>query len=115
MATAACAIRRAPAPAMAAASSAVVVPNQCIEEIRKGPHTYCRGESLERLSCYRMLLTRKKGCEQLEVTTKPEHKPITFISPHQAPLDDGPTWLTTPVYDCTTSDSHCWVRLTWAA
>lgn len=45
----------------------LVVPNYCIEKIEKGPDTYCRGHAIDKLMCFKIVLTKKKGCEQLEV------------------------------------------------
>lgn len=53
----------------------LVVPNGCIEEIRKGTDTYCRGRDLEHLHCYKIKLVKKVGCEHLDVNPNPEHTP----------------------------------------
>lgn len=45
----------------------LMVPRQCIESVELSPDTYCRGKSLQELTCYRIQLHKKKDCEMLEV------------------------------------------------
>lgn len=50
----------------------VVIPNQCIESVEKNAKTECSGPDSKHLRCFDVTLTRKAGCEVLQV--KPKEK-----------------------------------------
>jgi hypothetical protein len=58
-----CAARPAPK-----ARGEVVIPNDCIIELKPSEKTLCHGPDGQRIKCENVTIVRKPGCEQFRVT-----------------------------------------------
>jgi hypothetical protein len=52
----------------------VVIPNDCIIDLKKTDETVCRGPDGTHIKCGPVTLTRKPGCELFDVSPKGEKK-----------------------------------------
>ena len=48
----------------------VVLGPECITEMHATEHTDCRGPALDNLTCKRIVITYRKGCEHINVVQK---------------------------------------------
>ena len=45
----------------------IVLPRECLTKVELGPETWCGGPDINNLTCYKIVITYKKGCEQVHL------------------------------------------------